>query len=146
MFQCFMSFYCAHFCSHIRSHHHPPPPSDPLDPRDSKECIPPKSPRRPPFGGRGMPGISPLRLFSQCRQAAAFLVNWSWPHTRSPRSPPHLSSPTSTQSYCQSTLNTLSTADLNHVEEMLVPIEPIILYNSKTGAFPRLWEGVALDI
>lgn len=54
------------------------------DPRDCEECVPPKSPRRPLFGGRGMPGVSLLRLFSQYRQASAFLlVNWSRPHKRS---------------------------------------------------------------
>lgn len=59
-----------------------------LDPRDCEECVPPKSPRRPPFGGCGMTGVSLLRLFSQRKQASAFLlVNWSRPHKRSP-SPP----------------------------------------------------------
>lgn len=108
-------------------------------PRPPKECVPPKSPGRPPFGGRRMPGVSLLRLFSQCKQASAFLlVNWSRPHRRSP-SPPHLPVrplvPHPSPHYCQSTPNTPSTADRNHVEELLVPIEPrMCLYNSKNWA------------
>lgn len=77
-----------------------------------------------------MPGVSLLRLFSQCKQASTFLlVNWSRPHRRQPPLPhpsPH---------YCQSTLNTPSTADRNHVEELLLSIEPrMCLYKSKNWA------------
>lgn len=119
-----------------------------LEPRDCKECVPPKSPRRPPFGGQGMLGISVLGLFSHRRQASAFLlVNWSWPHKRSPfpsPAPCTARSPTSAINYCQSTPNTLSTADLNHVEELLVPIEPrMCLYNSKNWAISM---AVALNV
>lgn len=94
-----------------------------------------------------MPGISVLILFSQCRQAPTFLlVSWS-DHTRGAPSPPHLPAQASSLSlhphmnYCQSTPNALSTADLNHVEELLVPIElRMCLYNSKNWAIPvMLW-------
>lgn len=120
-----------------------PPPSNllRLDNRDCEECVPPKLPRRPPFGGWGMPGVSLLGLFSQCAQASAFLlVNWSRPHKRSP-SPPHLPvqpplpHPPPPRNYRQSTPNTPSTADRNHLEGLLVPIEPrMCIYNSKKWA------------
>ncbi len=130
-------------CSRLQ-HQTPPSSTSPcspllLDPRDCKECVPPKLPRRSPFGGRGMPGVSLLGLFSQCKQASTFLlVNWSRPHKRTPTTPhlpvqPPLPHPS--PDYCQSTPNTGSTADRNHVEELLVSIEPrMCLYNSKNWA------------
>lgn len=38
-----------------------------LETLDGEECVPPVSPRWPPFGGRGMSGMSAPRLFSQPR-------------------------------------------------------------------------------
>lgn len=99
-----------------------PPVSGSLGLRGMRPTL---SPRRPPFGGWGMPGVLLFRLVSQCKQAFTFfLVNWSWPHRRR-ASPPHLPVhpplPHPSPRYCQSTPNTTSTADWNHVEELLVP-------------------------
>lgn len=119
-----------------------------MDPRDCKECVPPMSPRRQSFWWPKNAWYSSARTVFSVQTSAHISCKLILTTQEEPLSPPQLALQPALlhphMNYCQSTPNALSTADLNHVEELMVPVEQrMCLYNSKNWAI-SMAEGVVL--